>query len=123
MKSVDELSGRELDVAVAEEVMGLDVVPGGVQYIPTERQGANIYPQPLPCYSDHIEAAWEVVWHVTAYGPDNGPTRNRPPDFSLWKAGGSDVHEARFGEHHADAACSAPIAICRAALKAVRESK
>jgi hypothetical protein len=112
--AVDELTGRELDAAVAVEVMGYEVVRRRFTGKP-ERSSA-------PHYSTDIAAAWDVVWQVTAYksASDDPACQERPPDFELWKEGGTDVYEAKFGGCEAEA-CSAPEAICRAALKAVRE--
>jgi hypothetical protein len=94
-------SGRELDLIVAEKVMGLTTMPErgceGPWYFTENRWCA------LPFYSQNISAAWEVV-------------EKMKEDFciSLIKDLG---YSADFGGWLSDAD-TAPHAICLAALKA-----
>jgi hypothetical protein len=84
--------GKELDLLVAEKVMGFvgdyhpDVVP--------------VYP---PQYSTDIAAAWQIVEKINMY-------------FKLEK--GSNLYQAEFGKCDWVASTSAPYAICVAALQA-----
>ena len=108
MKPIDELEGRELNAAFAEEVMGL----------PRELIAAlALGPR---CYSTNITAAWTVVEKL-------GETT---PGFSLidWPPDGeAERWVAQIGSHNYPddlwgeaLAPTAPEAICRAALAAVR---
>ena len=122
MKPIDELKGRELDAAVAEEVMGwTDFVDE--QNISTAglwgHEPSNHYSF-VPHYSTDIAAAWTVVEKV-------GETT---PGFSLidWPPDGeAERWVAQIGSHNYPddlwgeaLAPTAPEAICRAALTAVR---
>lgn len=119
-------AGRELDALVAEKVMGFKVVDdplvdfNGARYIHKievafERgpHSGHRWPErvgPLPAYSADIAAAWQVVER-----------------FWLVQIVRSEVyHEAyevrimtETGPEHVEEANTAPLAICRAALKAV----
>lgn len=96
---VMRLEGRELDEAVARDVLGLTWSPVA---------------GPVP-YSRDIDAAWQVVermltlgWHL------NLMSLHR--DGSLWSAefeAAAETTRHIYGE-------SAPLAICRAALAALR---
>lgn len=126
---VDELEGRELDAAVAVEVFG-DHPPDEP---PTKEQKSgpyiahsgdhwmaahHVYKGPYwsyngPDYSTDIAAAWEVVEEVWVDARFNLEWHR-----GTWVAGEYDHHEGVFVyEAEAD---TAPLAICRAALKAVR---
>lgn len=108
---IDELEGRDLDIAVAVHVMGWTLIspntkiraqtPKGIGYAP-----GIATPMTIPFYSKHIQAAWLVMEKMTA-----------PPiyfkldfDYMGWYC--------RFRETDAIECETAPLAICRAALKA-----
>ena len=112
-------AGRELDAAVAEEVMGLrDVKTVPLKYQGKARQPGLCHgPQhdTVPHYSTDIEAAWEVVERVVNLGWL--PTLGRG-----WSCGrGAWCFEIVKGKDDLERAMadSAPEAICLAALKAV----
>lgn len=116
--------GIELDVLVAEKVMGLKVVKnksgsklGGYYYTIGEPnwfdiQGDMQLSNPVPPYSEDIAAAWQVVEKLRGF--------SRLYDFDLYGYGDdewtatftTDAEFKAFGE-------SAPHAICLAALRAV----
>lgn len=110
---VSELEGRELDVAVHREVFDHEVTrtsnsspsssPGSTALEYRDETGALV-----PHYSSNIAAAWKVVGEATA------------ADFDLQTDGTWRVRcwmEASKGYAEAP---TAPLAICRAALRAVR---
>ena len=175
----DELTGRALDAAVAEEVMGLNVVhrawpqgyppdscqPEAMRFCTTEEAEA-LHAEPrgpwyteagpvhatsdddwppqewehgwgddthhcmveaVPPYSTDIAAAWQVVEKLTATAglhdfelykgwlPDTQPDNQRVSAVFTWASWShGDDYEYKT------AADTAPEAICRAALKAVR---
>jgi hypothetical protein len=108
-------AGRELDTLVSRAVMGGDVYPdGGGYYDFMERVGSG-QSRSLPYYSTDIRAAWEVVNKVLS----------TDGHFAFWpsiRGFGIAYHGIRtwdsepVWEVFAD---TAPLAICRAALKAV----
>lgn len=114
---VDELEGRELDCAVAEEVMGLRIChdPGCAAW-----GGLHEFDEgeEIPHYSTDIAAAWEVVDRMKEVG--------RFPEIRFGYDGWYAIHHE--GDHHCGHPCvkagatesTPPEAICRAALKAVR---
>ena len=120
---IDNLpAGRELDALIAEKVFGspkptvaFDNVhicsPDGVwAWIATKADGSDFDWRPLLPYSRDIAAAWEVVEKMRNYCFTIG---NLPSGY--WNAsfhGTVDVVGS-------DTAETAPLAICRAALKAV----
>lgn len=104
--SIENLTPRELDILVAEEIMGLQVIHGFID-------GGELEPER---YSTDIAAAWQAIelskgggfkihstWNLTTFiaefwiGPYSGSGR--------WVVGEAD---------------SVPRAICLAALKAKR---
>ena len=103
----DELeAGYELDALVAEKVMGL--VKGSFGWINSD----TAIPIALPLYSTDIAAAWEVV------------ERFKDWDWKLYSHGeGESFVIYKDGTHYEATAPTAPLAICRAALKAVTGSK
>lgn len=129
--SIDKLkAGHELDLMVAKEVMGCRVIkrdggtfdliiPGGVNSIDwVEEAGAW---SGCPKYSTEMAAAWSVVEHFKwnyIYRSD------KDVDPTL-KAGQWEVSMKRDDSEHKDRryysiAATAPLAICQAALRAVR---
>ena len=109
--NIDEMpAGREMDALVAEKVFGVPHedcfdVYGGKRCVKDDEYGG---PQ---CYSTDIAAAWEVVEKIR---------EDYEPRIELWDEGwevtiltGTDRGSA------SGRALTAPLAICRAALKAV----
>ena len=122
----DEMpTGRELDALVAEKVMGLErrewkpyAAPEG--WFPKDAPSCNWrdendrfhdpegYESHLPLYSFDIAAAWEVVGSSAC---EYGHKFSLEYEHDVWYACVSGMYEAQ--------ADTAPLAICRAALKAV----
>jgi hypothetical protein len=151
---MSELTGRELDAAVAEEVMGREIFSrewpciyfksdetwevapedyqtreprrwGGQPEIVWKFSAVNIYGQPysslhrVPDYSTDIAAAWDVVEKIEAL--EYGKVRIDGSHYHGWHCSvcwgpGNDGEGEAFGVPGA----TAPEAICRAALAAVR---
>jgi hypothetical protein len=128
--SVDELqAGEKLDDLIAERVMGMSADEIAVRRSPLSSAllhdhgyGRNI--KPIPAYSTDHGAAWEVaekmrgkslVMRLDRWAGDWGPDQ-----YSCYFArcffDRDDNPEMRLLRGRAD---SAPLAICRAALKAV----
>lgn len=114
MKPIDEMTNAEMDEAVAVEVMGWD----------KEQVQEALMLDWAP--SRRIAAAWQVVsalaergWYISLEGPDDGKwiCTIRDPNCGKWDREGT--YSKLLGE--AWNAPSAALAICRAALKAVRE--
>lgn len=116
--------GRELDALIAEKVIGLEVVKnksgskrGGYYYSIGDAywcdiQGEMYISNSLSRYSTDIAAAWEVVEKLTfvftlTTNPPYAPTTPETEWMASFNADES-VH-----------GCSAPHAICLAALKAL----
>ena len=124
MLTTDILSlpaSRELDALVAEKVMGWTLLPCPVHQprecsfggqAPGEREPAHI-----PPYSTSIAAAWEVVEHikhdVSMYV---NHTDAKKPTICVVIAEPKPYNGMMLPCGEAD---TAPLAICRAALKAV----
>lgn len=108
-------AGRELDILVAEKVMGYEHFVDEADGTDRLRGNGIIMPIHLPAYSTDIAAAWEVVeklraeWMIRVGTADLLGT---PWKCVMWQrymtTGGP------FGE-----ADTAPLAICRAALGVV----
>jgi hypothetical protein len=113
-------AGRELDALIAEEVMGFAVSMDGCDKPRIEEiiNGRSRY-DVLPPYSTSISAAWEVVEKIKSMG------------LAVWLGFEGGRWQAIFGienkyvvlpEAGGDyeaLAPTAPLAICRAALRAV----
>ncbi len=150
-EEIDQLpAGREMDALIAEKIFNLKPatfveigsISGMVIYFKCEEGNGNTrgyYPGnyrdnprvPLDHYSTNIKAAWEVVEQMVArMGYQN-------PDFEwsgpLFKPEHRYLNQSRLGEtcwyvllemngfREWIMADTAPLAICRAALKAVRK--
>lgn len=125
---VDKLkAGRALDRLIAEKVMGCHVtkrpkgtfdliVPGGVNSVDwVEEEGAW---SGMPSYSTDISSAWEVVERILAIEKKK---KTYLPVFLVEAApdGCSAVLQVEMGcQIVIENASTAPLAICRAALKA-----
>ena len=119
MTNYDEMpAGREMDALVAEKVMGWRMMRG--HWVPPEAAPeTNILACPTSTYrySTDIAAAWEVVEKVNLLEP-YGDTLWK--DQRGWVFGVHDVDGAGYAyEDVTVIADTAPLAICRAALKAV----
>lgn len=100
-------AGRELDALVAEKVMGFEVTnyePIGI------RKGGWILP--IPNYSTEIKDAWEVVEKLNLFEK----YLLAKSDVN-WCIGGDFSRELSFEEQAIASGNTAPLAICRAALK------
>jgi hypothetical protein len=126
MREIEMVAGPDLDALVAEKVMGWRKVPrrvindrdlGPGWWHPTKgdpespNPGASAFPP--PSYTTDIAAAWDVVETLNKKG------------IYLWAVGQEDSFpgwSADFGRNHQSAHVAwgetAPLAICRAALKA-----
>lgn len=117
-------AGRELDRLVAEKVMGWSSMfwreagtdgtytwPGGWY-----GAGPNHEAYLSKSYSTDIEAAWEVFMHF----PDTHKGIYHTQRKSLgWTLGQPMIWKCTIGATNTVEADTAPLAICRAALKAV----
>lgn len=129
---VDSLSDRELEMAVAEEVMGAETrlvlnQSDGEQYtlvVPVRHDGKLRGWTPVPPYARSISDAWAVAVMLGLYvGPAirYGETMEDEDKgwaatlvgYRLWE--GLEPEDG-FGE-------TAPLAICRAAVKAKRAGR
>ena len=117
-------SGRELDDLVAEKVMGYR--------IPVQESLIGNEWSPIPHYSTDIAAAWQVIEKLTSQnaGPDKACIEaiiNTPkyPGWPTYVRDGEEEHQDEWcvewvdGIDTIDVAFgkTAPLAICRAALK------
>ena len=126
MMKIDEMpAGREIDALVAKKVMGA-VACGAWRYLTYDRNvledgdcdHERCYPELCgsPHYSNNMEAAWSVIAAIVE-------------DYDLWpcvelfSAGGKRIWNCYFwnGDDamYSGDAITAPLAICRAALKIV----
>ena len=143
--SVDELTGRELDAAVAEEVMGWSDVNGDEQHFmaPARRPsfGVTSVPPPLtgvalhgsrvrvPHYSTDIAAAWEVVERIGELGYGVVANTTGKVGEGQWRVAFMGLDFQFFDEVHMPDpdkwawADTFPLAVCEAALKAVRAGR
>jgi hypothetical protein len=120
-------AGIELDALVAERVMGFIVERRGEHWRyfndAISEEGGGRWTSPVPDYTTDIAAAWQVVewmrgedfWFSLTYkcGVFLGEL-DKPGYFARFRC----VRGGVRGEHF-NAAESAPLAICRAALLAV----
>jgi len=104
-------AGPKMDALVAEQVMGCRYI---ADYCRWELPSGRWSTEP-PSYSTDIAAAWEVVEHIS---PDLAISVARLPDmdYSVLIYGHTRETVGFSVEVYAD---TAPLAICRAALKAV----
>ena len=106
-------AGREMDKAVCDAV-GIEPLPGQYWYpmkrisdtviVPDWDDKQSVYPD----VSTSIAAAWKVVEKASTEGPHKWWISN---EHDVWYANAGGVAEAQ--------ADTAPLAICRAALKEV----
>jgi len=105
----DDLAvGPELDVEVAEKVMGWEQdAPGSIWW----RVGQRLIE--VPPFSTDISAAWQVVEHMRRRGRFVQITCPVGDEIAV------DIEGPRGETLESSWAETAPLAICRAALKAV----
>jgi len=116
--NIDEMqAGRELDALIAETVMEMQrVEEGNIYFWPSPEMVARLlelHPDvlavdyfPAPHYSTDIAAAWQIVEKL---GMQCG--------FSIYDREPFAAHK-----RVSTVASTVPLAICRAALKAIREN-
>jgi hypothetical protein len=107
--NVEEMgAGRELDLLIDVRVMGA-----------ASRDVSKVGYGPTPRYSTDISAAWEVLCKLKEKFRDVTVTSNPFVEGEGWEC---SVEHPMSGEIFAvSAALDAPLAICRAALKAVKD--
>lgn len=115
---IDDLAMLDIDIAVATRVMGLVVVPDlnnnrGVSIGEAGSQGRD-----LKKYSTDISAAWEVVEKVKATSSMGYVLEFLGGEWTVGLRACGDVGEPELYSFDAGRAEEAPLAICRAALKA-----
>jgi hypothetical protein len=115
--NVDEMEMLDIDIAIATRVMGLVVVPDPVSERGVSVGEAGPNGADLKKYSIEIAAAWEIVEKVKATS-----SRGYVLDFlrGEWTVGNracGDAGEPELYGFHAGRAETAPLAICRAALR------
>ena len=113
-------AGQELDALVAEKVVGL--IPGKDWHSPCF--DVMFCDRPCPPYSTSIAAAWAVVDKVWKTLPlcTHGTYRfmlNRREPYGEYVCEFAPDADGDWTTHATGQADTAPLAICRAALKAV----
>lgn len=118
---VDQLSGRKLDAAVAQHVFGLHIEPrtnartGETDYVHPLRAGAP--PDewvPIPFYSISLAAAIPLEVELQHRGWQR-------VDSSSQDTGDIRVILLHTDGRRVDGFGRAPVALCRAALKAIKQ--
>ena len=120
--SDDQLSGRELDAAVAERVFDWQRIPDATALAPhayKRPDGHTVHPYSAPHYSSSIEAAHQVVQKLFSEGYILGMFAVGFDNFYWCSITTPKPERKNFDGPHCD---SLSEAICRAALKAI-ESK
>lgn len=105
-------AGEELDSRIAQQVMGLYVartIDGELYYMPSAGHSVR---KLIPHYSSDIKAAWEVVKRLHGCQINMG----RRAIVTLF-------YGPRMSDSARAEAPTAPLAICIAALRAVRAAK
>lgn len=114
-------AGRELDALIAAKVMGKRVVPdslnGGapLEFFGEYPEGIYLVPK---LYSSEIRQAWKVIERLIADGWFPQVQFNNWGAESWYVTLTRDTSDKRFG-HGSGVAATAPLAICRAALRAL----
>ncbi len=118
-EDIDKLeAGDELDILIAEKVMGCKTRKGPAHWLYCDCPKGYMEPWPhgnmgsdgsIKDYSSDIAAAWEVVEKMKQYG------------FGFWIAGDECWFQTAFApiQRTLTTTGSFPLAICRAALKAI----
>ena len=120
--NIDKLeAGHELDRLIAEKVMGwrkvFDEDQGdGMWILWVQQDGQEIYDQQLPKFSADIAAAWEVVEKLSQ---GESMVTVRTDRTALRWICIAETSTRTFSANES----TAPLAICRAALKVVGASK
>lgn len=130
----EELSGRDLDFAVAERVMGFSwrLFPNGRSLVPHEtaplaREDDPIHPNSgsqVPRYSELISDAMDV-WERLRHS-DRWCCLNIGSDYGyIWRLALTPAVESEDAEHKATVyieGVDLPETICRAALEAIKST-
>ncbi|HAM42103.1 MAG TPA: hypothetical protein DCP69_12450 [Candidatus Omnitrophica bacterium] len=122
-EQIDALpAGRELDALVAEKVMGWTITAwasgepwGNREIFEPSGRGPHRKAAHVPTYSTDIAAAWEVVKKLDA----DGLVWAIADDEVYFAKGDPDSPDYRFGGVGLYPFVDKPLAICRAALKAL----
>lgn len=128
--NIDDMpAGREMDALVAEKVMAWTSVRTGKKYDASDFD--DLYGQslggfdwrcPVPGYSTDIAAAWKVVEYLRKrkepYGAQLDHIEERNQSEGIWVVQFCAKYNEAWWHAHAYAD-TVPLAICRAALKAV----
>lgn len=123
MSEANELpAGRELDALIASKVMGWPIVEGrtndnGVISPCWTSYRDDVSLRPIPEYSADIAAAWQVVEKIAHNVKLTKYHRNGEPLFECV------IDRIALSQMVSEIADTAPIAICRAALKAAAASE
>jgi len=123
MKMTDQLqAGFELDELIAEEVMGWICDERGAWVVPTEIDGCGHMPNSGYCIdgwecdrfspSEEIHHAWEIVEKMLSKGYD----------FELYGYASTKLYDCHFSGIGLVSAETMPLAICNAAIQAVRDN-
>ncbi len=119
-------SGQKMDLLIAETILGHSIVKrkqGGYT------EGTDRGTRPLPSYSKDISAAWEVAEKIgiTLIPVDQGSWfAMAGTNGQRWKSPGEFIQYLQTGEFASAGAAvadSAPLAICLAALSAVKKKE
>lgn len=124
-KPVGQLEEQELHRQVATEVMGWshisEYTQQGLSGNPPDWDEEHPANKKVPFYTKNIEDAWKVVEALPDHGFVVGVSQEFPDQHGGEIVYGATVGRAnREGETVSGNAPSAPVAICRAALRAVR---
>lgn len=96
------MTGRELDAQIAVKIFGLKLIG------PEQVENSGGFPEPLLPYSSDLVAAWEVVDKFAREGDV----------FLSWSKGDWSFRIQTLRATIQDSGKSAPLAICKAALRA-----
>jgi len=132
--NIDDMpAGREMDALIAEKVMGWhsdgekypiycfvnptnNPIYDQIYVYKTKKDDDNGTPKACDSFSRNISAAWEVVEKMNT--SDLGIELISMTGNTLWIC---HLYKRERGEVICDTSGTAPLAICRAALKAVEE--
>lgn len=119
-------AGRELDALIAQRVFGIQVQrsthpsdEGEYYDLRSKRPGYNYPVTEIDHYSRDIEAAWQVAEMLSAEWFCVIHSYRALLSRKLWVASFFRAPNDRDDQHFSADAPTAPLAICRAALKAL----
>lgn len=120
-KSDKPQAGPEIDALIAEKVMGLEVSrevhPFKYHNVELDKERGGVWSSPIPAYSTDIAAAWEVVKKIGK--PIEIRVDADEVSVSNHTCESIPLPGWNWHQHVLEAAPTAPLAICRAALKAI----